>query len=135
MPLLCNHFLTRLNQRLKKEVKAIAPNAMSILLNHHWPGNVRELENIIERAMILTDETVLGPDNLPPELQLQPKAAQGVEAAFQGFSLKAAQRIFEKELITKALKETNGNRTHAARLLEISHPSLLSKIKAYAIDL
>jgi len=135
VPLLCNYFLARLNQRLKKEVKEIAPSAMSILLNHHWPGNVRELENIIERAIILADETVLGPDNLPPELQLQPKAAQGVEAAFQGFSLKAAQRIFEKELITKALKETNGNRTHASRLLEISHPSLLSKIKTYSIDL
>jgi two-component system response regulator AtoC len=135
IPQLCRHFLDRFNQRLKKEVQDIAPGAMSILLNYHWPGNVRELENVIERAMILADEMVIGPDSLPPELQLQPKAVQGLEAAFQGFSLKAAQKIIEKELITKALNETNGNRTHAARLLEISHPSLLSKIKAYAIDL
>ena len=135
VPLLCRHFLTRFSQRLNKEVKEISPSAMSVLLNHHWPGNVRELENVIERAMILADETVLMPENFPPELHLQPKAALGVEAAFQGFSLKAAQRIFEKELIAKALKETNGNRTHAARLLEISHPSLLSKIKTYEIDL
>ena len=135
IPQLCRHFLDRFNQRLKKEVQDIAPGAMSILLNHHWPGNVRELENVIERAMILADETFICPDSLPPELQLQPKAVQGLEAAFQGFSLKAAQKIIEKELITKALNETNGNLTHAARLLEISHPSLLSKIKAYAIDL
>jgi two-component system response regulator AtoC len=54
---------------------------------------------------------------------------------FDGYSLKAAQKILEKKLITKALKTTNGNRTHAAKILEISHPSLLSKIKAYDINL
>ena len=135
IPLLSQHFLKRFNARLNKEVKEITPSAMSVLMNHHWPGNVRELENVIERAMILADETVLMPDNLPPELQTQSNASQGIETAYQGFSLKAAQKIYEKQLITKALTETNGNRTHAARLLEISHPSLLSKIKTYEIDL
>jgi two-component system response regulator AtoC len=52
---------------------------------------------------------------------------------FNGYSLKNAQKVLEKKLITKALNETRGNRTQAARLLEISHPSLLSKIKAYDI--
>jgi two-component system response regulator AtoC len=135
IPLLSQHFLKRFNTHLNKDVKEITPSAMSILMNHHWPGNVRELENVIERAMILADETVLKPDNLPPELQTQANAPQGIETAYQGFSLKAAQKIYEKQLITKALTETNGNRTHAARLLEISHPSLLSKIKTYEIDL
>jgi two-component system response regulator AtoC len=54
---------------------------------------------------------------------------------FDGYSLKVAQKLMEEKLITKALKETVGNRTQAARLLEISHPSLLSKIKLYNIDL
>jgi two-component system response regulator AtoC len=53
----------------------------------------------------------------------------------EGFSLKTAQREIERRLITRALQETGGNRTHAARLLEISHPSLLSKIKVYGIPL
>jgi len=54
---------------------------------------------------------------------------------FEGYSLKKAQKELEKSLIIKALSETRGNRTHAARLLEISHPSLLSKIKTYDISL
>ena len=59
----------------------------------------------------------------------------GKDTAFEGLSLKNAQKEVEKKLITQALDETGGNRTRAARLLEISHPSLLSKIKAYGIDL
>ena len=54
---------------------------------------------------------------------------------FEGYSLKEAQKMLEKHLITKALEETGGNRTKAIQLLEISHPSLLSKIKAYDIAL
>jgi two-component system response regulator AtoC len=135
VPLLCQHFLERLNRLLKKEVKDIAPSTMSILLNHHWPGNVRELENVLERAMILADEAVLLPESLPPELKAQAGSIPAVEGVFHGFSLKVAQKTLEQQLITRALRETNGNRTHAARLLEISHPSLLSKIKAYNIDL
>ena len=54
---------------------------------------------------------------------------------FQGFSLKEAQKIMEKQFIEKALDATAGNRTKAAKLLEISHPSLLSKIKVYGIDM
>ena len=58
-----------------------------------------------------------------------------VDQVFEGFSMKDAQKVLEKAMITKALKATEGNRTHAARLLEISHPSLLSKIKRYKIEL
>jgi two-component system response regulator AtoC len=58
-----------------------------------------------------------------------------VEDFFDGHSLKVAQKILEKRLITKALEATDGNRTKAARILEISHPSLLSKIKLYDINL
>jgi len=57
------------------------------------------------------------------------------DIVFEGLSLKGAQKVVEKKLITQALDETGGNRTRAARLLEISHPSLLTKIKAYGIDL
>ena len=58
-----------------------------------------------------------------------------VPFTFEGLSIKTAQKVVEKDLITRALQETGGNRTRAARLLEISHPSLLSKMKAYAIDM
>jgi two-component system response regulator AtoC len=83
---------------------------------------------------VLTENTILLPENFPSELGEESKMGK-MDDWFDGYSLKAAQKILEKKLITKALKTTNGNRTHAAKILEISHPSLLSKIKAYDINL
>jgi len=134
IPLLCQHFIGRFNIRLEKEIKGITPAAMSLLLKHSWPGNVRELENIIERAAVLAEDAILLPENFPPELGEESKMGK-MDDWFYGYSLKAARKILEKTLITKALKTTNGNRTQAARILEISHHSLLSKIKAYDINL
>jgi two-component system response regulator AtoC len=119
---------------LGKDIEGIAPSAMSIILKHSWPGNVRELENAIERAAVLAEETILDAENLTPEIGIKSKIFN-LDNFFDGYSLKAAQKILEKKLITRALRETGGNRTQAARLLEISHPSLLSKIKVYNIDL
>jgi two-component system response regulator AtoC len=134
IPLLCDHFIERFNNRLNKEIKGIAPAAMSQLLEYAWPGNVRELENMIERALVLAEDSLLQPEHFPSELGRKLGEDQMGEL-FDGHSLKAAQKVMEKRLITKALKKTGGNRTQAARLLEISHPSLLTKIKTYHIDL
>jgi two-component system response regulator AtoC len=134
IPLLCDHFLKRFNRRLNKKIVSIAPAAMSRLLEYAWPGNVRELENAIERAMVLVEGDELQSEHFPMELG-QRSGGNGSDVLFDGFSLKAAQKLMEEKLITKALTETGGNRTQAARLLEISHPSLLSKIKTYNIDL
>ena len=134
IPLLCQYFIERYNQAFNKEIKGLSSAAMSALLSHQWPGNVRELENAIERASVLADEETLQPEHFPLETEA-PQPDRGSAIGFDGFSLKAAQKIWEKELITKALSETGGNRTKAARLLEISHPSLLSKMKTYRIDL
>jgi two-component system response regulator AtoC len=134
IPLLCDHFVERFNSTLNKKTKGIAPAAMSLLLEYHWPGNVRELENAIERAMVLSEEALLLPEHFPAEFG-QRFGANQLNDVFNGYSLKAAQKLMEKNLITRALTHTGGNRTQAARLLEISHPSLLSKIKSYSIDL
>jgi two-component system response regulator AtoC len=134
IPLLCDHFIQRFNGSLNKKIKGIAPAAMSVLLEYHWPGNVRELENAIERAMILSEDALLLPEHFPAELG-QRHGQNQLNDIFNGYSLKAAQKLMEKKLITSALTHTAGNRTQAARLLEISHPSLLSKIKTYGIDL
>jgi len=132
IPLLCQHFIDRFNISLKKGIKGVTPAAMSLLLKHSWPGNVRELENVIERAVVLAEDTILLPENFPPELGLESDTDK-IDDLFEGYSLKVAQKILEKKLITRSLKATSGNRTKAARMLEISHPSLLSKIKAYNI--
>jgi two-component system response regulator AtoC len=134
VPLLCEHFMNRFIKALGKSITEIAPTAMSLLVKHAWPGNVRELENVVERAVVLAEGNILLPEHLPPEIGMQPEILQE-DNAFSGFSLKVAQKILEERLIIQALKETGGNRTQSAKLLEISHPSLLSKMKAYGIDL
>ena len=134
IPLLSQHFINRFNTALGKDIQGITPSAMSMLLKHNWPGNVRELENVIERAVVLAEEMSLVPENLPPDMSAGSNKGK-MNSLFEGYSLKAAQRLMEEELITRALKATEGNRTKAARMLEISHPSLLSKIKTYDIEI
>ncbi len=134
IPPLCQLFIERFNRELKKNIVSIAPAAMASLMKHSWPGNVREVENVIQRAVVLAEQDAITPADLPEGIGTT--SAKGPPApGGQGFSLKEAQRDLEKAFIFKALTETGGNRTRAARLLEISHPSLLSKIKAYGIEL
>jgi two-component system response regulator AtoC len=134
VPLLSQHFLADFNKKLGKNIKEISPAAMSLLLESKWPGNVRELGNAMERAMVLTEDTILKPENLPGGLSVKPEVEMPADF-FDGYSLKNAHKVMEKELITKALIATGGNRTKAGELLEISYPSLLSKIKAYKITI
>ena len=135
IPLLSRHFLNRYNQSIGKEIEGISSEAMSIMLRHPWPGNVRELENVIERAVILSDEKIIPVENVPIALQAATGCPTLSDDLTEGFSLKEAQKRLEKQLIIKALTATQGNRTKATQLLEISHPSLLTKIKAYNISL
>jgi two-component system response regulator AtoC len=92
------------------------------------------LENAIERAMVIADDSLLMSEHFAADMQRNDTRSRE-DTVFEGLSLKDAQKVVEKKLITRALNETEGNRTRAARLLEISHPSLLTKIKAYGIDL
>ncbi len=133
IPLLCKRFIEQFNQLLDKKVSGLAPEAMSLLLEYSWPGNVRELENSIERAMVIAEDSMLLPEHFPAEIISNNGSAP--PEYFNGFSLKEAQKVMEEKLVTRALEETRGNRTRAAKLLEISHPSLLTKIKAYNINL
>jgi two-component system response regulator AtoC len=84
--------------------------------------------------MVIADGSLLMPEHFAAEMKRNDVRSRE-DAVFEGLSLKDAQKTVEKSLITRALHETAGNRTRAARLLEISHPSLLTKIKAYGIDL
>ena len=106
---------------------------MKQLMYYNWPGNVRELENAIERAMVLADGPILSDSDFPAGM-MSSNDSKSEDELFKGYSLKQGQKILEQKYIKRALKATNGNRTHAAQLLEISHPSLLSKMKAYKID-
>ncbi len=132
IPLLVDHFIHKFNQEHRLEVEGFTEEAVALLLEYSWPGNVRELENVVKRSMILTPGRNIDAPCLPSEV-LEGRARWAGPGG-QEYSIKKAARIMEEELIRKALKETKGNRTQAARILEISYPALLSKIKGYGID-
>lgn len=133
--MLAEHFIRKHSEANPNRVTRISPDALRLLLAYTWPGNVRELENVIERSMILCDDTVIVPSCFPPSLvpeHLHTTALNNDQD--EELSIKKAEDAMERDLIRKALFRTGGNRTHAARILEISHRSLLYKMKEYGID-
>jgi two-component system response regulator AtoC len=133
IPLLANHFIEKLGKRLHKEIRGIRPDALQSLMDYPWPGNVRELENVIERTMVLTEQLEICRNELPDEVRAG-AASTRETLPVDSFSIKTNTTALEKTLIQKALLETDNNRTRAARLLEISHPTLLAKMKLYGIS-
>ena len=110
-----------------------APDAMRLLLEYGWPGNIRELENAVERGVILCEGSLITAGCLPPSLHTA-GCVSLVTAPDENLSIKKAEDAMERDLIRKALIKTGGNRTQAARILEISHRSLLYKLKEFGID-
>jgi two-component system response regulator AtoC len=133
IPLLINYFITRYNKKHHRTVKGIAPAALQRVLEYDWKGNIRELENAIERSVILSEKNRIELSALPSLIREVKSGDQEGEASDE-YSIKKMSRVMEEQMIRKALDKTNGNRTHAAKLLEISHPALLSKMKGFGIQ-
>jgi Transcriptional regulator containing PAS, AAA-type ATPase, and DNA-binding domains len=133
IPLLIEHFLNHCNKKLGTNIKGVDPGAIQLLTEYPWPGNVRELENMIERAVILCETGRITPDLLTDKVR-HVQAVAMPQLARDHLSIKKTIRASEEELIRRALAKTGGNRTKAARLLEISHRTLLYKLKDYRID-
>ncbi len=134
IPLLVDYFIQRFNGRMDRKVEGVTQEALDILVSYRWRGNVRQLENTIERSMIFVQGEKLDVCDLPGELK-EPTDEESLFFDGTELSIKRSNKILEKELIRKALQKTSGNRTKAAKLLEISHRALLYKIKEYVIEL
>jgi two-component system response regulator AtoC len=138
IPVLAAHFLAAARARLGDAItaRALAPETLARLEAYAWPGNVRELENTIERAAVLCEGPSLDVASLSERLLAggPPAPAKDLADDDQGdLSIKRAARRSEESLIRRALARTEGNRTRAAELLEISPRALLYKIKEYGI--
>jgi two-component system response regulator AtoC len=131
IPQLARFFLERHGERHGKTV-TLADDAIAALCEQPWPGNVRELENILERALVLADGSTIDLAFLETMMNVRPAAPTSEPA--DELSIKKATRELEADLIRKALGVTQGNRTNAAKLLEISHRALLYKMKEYGIS-
>jgi two-component system, NtrC family, response regulator AtoC len=134
VPILVNYFIDKYNKKLNMQIKGVTNDALNILLESDWQGNVRELENTIERAMVLANSSKIGVENLPTSL----RGGGGFKSRFRvvrdDLSIKKMARILEEDLILKAMDKAKGNKTMAAKLLEISHRALLYKIKEYKLE-
>ncbi len=128
IPLLARYFVERICLREQRKVPQLTAEDTATLMHYHWPGNVRELENYLEKALIFSHGETL---ELPP---LRTRQARPDQFDPEEYSLKIATRRLEEEYIRKALKKTEGNRTQAAQLLEISLRSLMYKLKEFGID-
>jgi len=134
IPELVRHFLGVFNKRLDLKITAVSPAAMRLLMDYAWPGNVRELENVVERAMVLADGMQVDIVHLPPLVLSRETLIAGNGNTDLDLSVKRRTEALERALIERALKQTNGNRTRAAKLLDLSHRALLYKIKEYGLE-
>jgi len=127
--LLVKYFVAQYSARTNKNILSIAPQFLDILKLHSFPGNIRELKNIIERSVILAESGNLTPDTLPIELQVN-EAAKSTGKILSAFELASAEKIH----IQKVMNYANGNKTEAARLLNIAITTLYRKLEDYKIS-
>jgi two-component system nitrogen regulation response regulator GlnG len=128
MLLLADHFLEKYARENGKDIRRFSTPAIDMLMNYHWPGNVRELENCIERSVLLCEEGVIHSYHLPPTLQT------GVESdTLPALSLEEAVSNLEREMIIDALKNTRGNISQAAELLQTTVRKFSYKAKRYGV--
>ncbi|WP_029147482.1 sigma-54 dependent transcriptional regulator [Methylophilus sp. 5] len=122
---------------LRKRQSQLSESARLSLQHYRWPGNVRELENILERAAILAGSQTIQPQHLPADIAqpLTPVAAESSQLATDSndLSIPRATEAIERRLILQALDACQGNKTKAAKLLEISERSLWNKLNQYGL--
>jgi two-component system, NtrC family, response regulator AtoC len=146
--LLVNHVVKKFNERLKKNIEGVEPDALDRLAGHPWPGNIRELENVLERTILFCDEPRIRVRDLPPEVAAPAGASSSASPIASSSSIPLGERTgphslkeivraeterVERELIVRALEETGGNVTQAAKLLKISRKSLQMKMKEFSL--
>lgn len=149
IPLLVQAFIEKYNVRLGKQVKGITDDALSLLASYHWPGNIRELENVIERTLLFMESDTVQGDDVPEDIRrigqssmtppmgilrpdlLRPTLEPG--ASSMKDVVRHATAEIERELILRALDETQGNVTRAAHLLRISRKGLQIKMKEFGL--
>ncbi|WP_366924248.1 sigma 54-interacting transcriptional regulator [Metallumcola ferriviriculae] len=108
----------------------VEQEVMALLVNYHWPGNVRQLRNVVERMVVLTEDSTVQKHHLPREIRIS-----ALESNTEEFSLPGRTERTERDLIFKALEETNGNKTEAAKKLGIPRSTLYYKLNSYKKDI
>jgi transcriptional regulator with PAS, ATPase and Fis domain len=125
---LAQHFISYNNLKFRKNIRGLHKEAKNLFLDYDWPGNVRELKNALERAMIFEEDSLISTRYLPIHLNNKPSSLQ--KRSSDEFSDRnPSLPEMEKNLLIHALKKTMGNKTKAAKLLNITRDTLRYKIK------
>jgi DNA-binding NtrC family response regulator len=123
--LLIHHFTARFAEELGKSVPQFSDQALQVLRNYHWPGNVRELENVIQRLVVMTDESLIEVPDLPSLMRFSALREAGFHRTLAEV---------EEEYIRNVLASVNGNKTRAAKILGIDRKTLREKLKLRELD-
>jgi DNA-binding NtrC family response regulator len=147
IPLLAHAFIEQFNREHGKTITGMSSEVVPALTEHSWPGNVRELKNVIERMVIFCSDDEIHPGHLPPDFRpgFEPaspvahSSGAAVPAARVGVAAPSGQAVqpldkMERQAILAALRQTNGNKTRAARILGIGLRTLHRKLKQYRYD-
>jgi len=134
IPALVEHFLAKHRYSATAQPAAISEEALKRLMEYEWPGNVRELENVIERAVVLSRGQIITSRELPFGDHEGDHEEEGEDVSVEKSYFKKSVAQFEKDLIMKALRDANGNRSKAAEMLGIYRRLLYAKIKEYALE-
>jgi len=136
VPVLARHFLDKLRDRTNHRVADLSEPALRRLQEYDWPGNVRELENVMERALVLAETSVLLEDDLPFLANGDALDTSLIDAAIPGNGLDLNQAVegLEERLLRKALEQARGVKAEAARLLGLKTSALYYKLEKYGIE-
>ncbi|MBN2071237.1 MAG: sigma-54-dependent Fis family transcriptional regulator [Candidatus Krumholzibacteriota bacterium] len=144
--LLVKHFLNRYNKQFKKNFQDIDDEAFEILMSYKWPGNIRELKNVIERIVLLEDDIVLKREHLPGSMITESLSdreftiannigiALGRPYPENGIPFEELMKNIEKELISKAMNESDNNQSKASRLLQLNRDKLRYRLKNFDLE-
>jgi DNA-binding NtrC family response regulator len=141
IPLLLDHFLRELTERHGRGPVALDSEAQHRLLAYDWPGNVRELQNVLERALVLAEQDVIGPEHLPPEVRPnggpqpspEPAAAErGIGSQPLASPLLSLEEV-ERRHVMRVLEATGGSREEASRILGISRRTLTRMVQRWGL--
>jgi DNA-binding NtrC family response regulator len=131
---LARHFLREFAHQFQKPVRDIHPEAAGRLSRYAWPGNVRELKNMIERAVLLEEDTLLRLEHLPPEVAGRAAAVAAAPQPASGAPMPTLAQL-EQEHIGEVLRLTRGNKSSAARILGISRQGLIEKLRRMKLEI
>ncbi len=138
IPLLIKHFLKTYSDKYGREVGSLDSKAEDLLVSYQWPGNVRELENVIERAVALTNEKIIQLSDLPKDMLLSTGRVHLSSSVDRELSYSEAKRqlteSFDKDFITYYLKKTKGNVSKAAKYMRIQRTSLQRLLKKHGLQ-